>query len=151
MFEKLTPRMDAVIKMSQQIARDYEQDYVGTEHLLLAILQEGTGVGAAILKDLDIDLRSTKRSIDKLIKARLEDTWVFGRLPGSPHFRNVMASAIEEARQLESKIVCTEHLLVALAKEDGSVAQAALNGFGVRAGTIRAEITKRLHDTPDPA
>ncbi len=149
MFEKLTPRMDAVIKMSQQIARDYEQDYVGTEHLLLAILQEGTGVGAAILKDLGIDLRTTKKAIDKLIMARLEDTWVFGRLPGSPHFRNVMASAIEEARQLESKIVCTEHLLVALAKEDGCVAQAALHEFGARAGAIRTEITKRLHDTPD--
>ena len=149
MFEKLTPRMDAVIKMSQQIARDYEQDYVGTEHLLLAILQEGTGVGAAILKDLGIDLRTTKKAIDKLIMARLEDTWVFGRLPGSPHFRNVMASAIEEARQLESKIVCTEHLLVALAKEDGCVAQAALHEFGARVGAIRTEIAKRLHETPD--
>lgn len=146
MFEKLTPRMERVLKMSQQVARDYEQDYVGTEHLLLAILQEGTGVGSSILADNDITLARAKVAVDKLIKKSLEDTWVFGRLPGTPHFRNVMAIAIEEARQLESKVVCTEHLLLALSKEDGSVAQAALHELGVKSGTIRAAITRRLED-----
>ena len=144
MFEKLTPRMEKVIKMSQEIARDYDQDYVGTEHLLLAIIQEGSGVGAAILNDLGVTHGKAKPAVDRLIKKSLEDTWVFGRLPGTPHFRNVMSVAIEEARQLESKVVCTEHLLLALAREDGSVAQAALNEMGVKAGNIRAEITKRL-------
>jgi ATP-dependent Clp protease ATP-binding subunit ClpC len=144
MFEKLTPRMESVIKLSQQIARDYDQDYVGTEHLLLAIIKEGTGVGSAILKDLGATPGNAKTAVDKLIKKSLEDTWVFGRLPGTPHFRNVMAVAIEEARQLESKVVCTEHLLLALAKENGSVAQAALQELGIKAGHIRAEITKRL-------
>ena len=149
MFEKLTNRMDKVVKLSQQIAREYDQDYVGTEHLLLAILRDGTGVGAAILKDLGINLGNAKTAIDKLIKKSAEDTWVFGRLPGTPHFRNVMSVAIEEARQLESKVVCTEHLLVALAREDGSVAQAALQELGARAPMIRAEITKRLDQSPE--
>lgn len=144
MFEKLTPRMDKVLKLSQRIARDYEQDYVGTEHLLLAILREGTGVGSAILRDRGIDAARAKTVVDRLIQASMEDTWVFGRLPGTPHFRNVMAAAIEEARQLESKVVCSEHLLIALAGAAGSVASAALAEMGVKAGTVRAEITKRL-------
>lgn len=157
MFEKLTPRMRRVIDMSQRIARDYEQDYVGTEHLLLAISSEGTGVGAEILTQRDVTLSKVKQAVDALIKKSLEDTWVFGRLPGTPHFRNVMAAAIEEARQLESKVVCTEHLLLALAREDGSVAQAALHELGVRASTIRREIINRLDraceeaETPDPS
>lgn len=138
--------MRQIIDISQRIARDYEQEYVGTEHLLLAILSEGTGVGAEILADRGINLASAKEVVDKLIKASLEDTWVFGRLPGSPHFRNVMASAIEDARQLESKTVCSEHLLLALARETGSVAQAALEELGLRPGTIRLEITKRLDE-----
>lgn len=146
MYEKLTPRMEKVIKLSQQVARDYDQDYVGTEHLLLAILQEGSGVAADILRGMKVTPGNAKTAVDKLIKKSAEDTWVFGRLPGTPHFRNVMSGAIEEARQLESKVVCTEHLLLALAKEDGSVAQAALQELGVRAGTIRAEIIKRLDD-----
>lgn len=144
MYEKLTTRMEAIIRLSQRIARDYEQDYVGTEHLLLAVLEEGTGVGAEILKELGIDLPRAKAAVDRLIKASLEDTWVFGRLPGTPHFRNVMAVAIEEARHFASKVVCSEHLLLALAREDGSVAQAALHELGVRANTLRAAIQKRL-------
>lgn len=144
MFEKLTPRMRRVIDASQHIARDYEQDYVGTEHLLLAILREGTGLGARILTDQGIGLSKTKEVVDKFIKKSLEDTWVFGRLPGTPHFRNVMATAIEEARQLESKVVCTEHLLLALAREEGSVAYATLDELGIRAGAIRREITKHF-------
>ncbi len=147
MFEKLTPRMRRIIDTSQRIARDYEQEYVGTEHLLLAILSEGTGVGMEILTDRGIDLARTKKVVDELVKASLEDTWVFGRLPGSPHFRNVMAGAIEEARQLESKVVCSEHLLLALTREPGSVAHAALEKLGLRAGAIRLEITKRLDRT----
>ena len=144
MFEKLTPRMDRIIRLSQEIAREYEQDYVGTEHLLLAILSDGTGVGSAILKNHSVTMAKAKRVVDELIRSRMEDTWVFGRLPGTPHFRNVMASAIEEARQLESKVVCSEHLLIALAREKGSVAQVSLSELGISAGTIRAEITKRL-------
>ena len=144
MFEKLTPRMETVIKLSQEIAREYEQDYVGTEHMLLAILREGTGAGAAVLNHFGISETKAKAVVDKHMKNSMEDTWVFGRLPGTPHFRNVMAAAIEEARQLESKHVCTEHLLLALAREDGSVAQATLHDLGAKAGTLRAEISKRL-------
>ncbi len=149
MFEKLTPRMDKVIKLSQQIARAYEQDYVGTEHLLLAILKEGTTLGAQILNESGVTLQKAKSVVDRLIQDRLHDTWVFGRLPGTPHFRNVMAAAIEEARQLESKVVCAEHLLVALAREEGSVAYAALGELGVKAGNVRAAISKRLETGED--
>jgi ATP-dependent Clp protease ATP-binding subunit ClpC len=151
MFEKLTPRMDRVIKLSQRIARDYGQDYVGTEHLLLAILEEGTGMGVAILREFDVDLPKAKETIDRLVKATLEDTWVFGRLPGTPHFRNVMSAAIEQARQLESKFICTEHMLLALAKEPGSVAHSALDQLGVQAQSIQQEIIKRLDHPPKEA
>ena len=149
MFEKLTPRMDRIIRLSQEIAREYEQDYVGTEHLLLAILSDGTGMGSAILNGQGITMGKAKRVVDELIRSRMEDTWVFGRLPGTPHFRNVMASAIEEARQLESKVVCSEHLLIALSREKGSVAQVTLSELGISAGTIRSEITKRLEAGDD--
>lgn len=144
MFEKLTPSMKKVIDASQRIAYDYDQEYVGTEHLLLAILRERAGLGAEILSDLGVAFAQVKKVVDQMIEKSLEDTWVFGRLPGTPHFRNVMAKAIEEARQLESKLVCTEHLLLALAREDGSIGQATLHQVGVRAAAIRHEIIKRL-------
>lgn len=144
MYERLSSRVDKIIKLSQDIARDYDQDYVGTEHLLLAILQEGTGVGAILLAEQGIGLARVKEVVDRLMLKSAEETWVFGRLPGTPHFRNVMAIAIEEARQFESKEVCSEHMLLALAREEGSVAQATLLELGIKAGTLRAKLRAYL-------
>jgi ATP-dependent Clp protease ATP-binding subunit ClpC len=144
MYERLSGRVDKIIKLSQEIAREYDQDYVGTEHLLLAILQEGTGVGALLLNEQGIGLARVKEVVDRLMLKSAEETWVFGRLPGTPHFRNVMAIAIEEARQFESKEVCSEHMLLALAREEGSVAQATLLELGIKAGTLRAKLRAYL-------
>lgn len=144
MYPRLTPRMDQIIKLSQQIAREYEQDYVGTEHLLLAILREGTGVGAAVLNDAEVTLSRAKEIVDKHMKASMEDTWVFGRLPGSPHYRNVVALAIDEATQLEAKKIGSEHLLLALLREENSTAQRVLAKLGVTLKAARQEVLKLI-------
>ena len=140
MYERLSPRVNEVIKLANAFAREYEQEYVGTEHILLAIAREGTGLGAKILKDAGADESRIRAEVDKLIKASLEDTWVFGRLPGSPHFRNVIARAIEEARALSNNEVCTEHLLLGLLAEKGCVAQAALKALGLSAKSGRDKV-----------
>ncbi len=142
MYEHLSRRVNGVIKLAESIAREYEQDYVGTEHLLLAIIREGTGLGVRVLTALGVDEDRARGEVDRLIKTSLEDTWVFGRLPGSPHYRNVVAKAIEEARGLGNKEVCTEHLLLGLLAEKGSVAYQALRDMGVTADAIRQEILK---------
>lgn len=123
--------MAEVIKLANQIAREYEREYVGTEHVLLAIAREGQGVGAAILKRHKITEDKLRREVDQLIKKQMEETWVFGRLPGTPHFKNVVASAIKACQDLGSKEVCTEHLLLALLLEKGSVAYKALQAVGL--------------------
>ena len=140
MYEQLSKRVDQVVKLARKIARSYDQEYVGTEHLLLAIGEEGTGIGAHILQAHGATNEKLKGEVDKLIQDSLEDTWVFGRLPGSPHFRNVIALAIEEARKLKTKEVCTEHLLLALLLEKGCVAQKALRELGLTAKQVREEV-----------
>lgn len=140
MYEQLSKRVDQVVKLAHKIARSYDQEYVGTEHLLLAIGEEGTGIGARILQAHGATYEKLKGEVDKLIQDSLEDTWVFGRLPGSPHFRNVIALAIEEARKLKTKEVCTEHLLLALLLEKGCVAQKALRELGLTAKQVREEV-----------
>ncbi|MHC4064939.1 MAG: Clp protease N-terminal domain-containing protein [Planctomycetota bacterium] len=140
MYEKFSPRVDKVIKLANEIAREYDQEYVGTEHVLLAILREGTGIGAKILLNHGITEARLREEIDKLIKKSMEETWVFGRLPGTPHFKNVVATAIEQARQIESKEICTEHLLLALSRESGSVAYRALKNVGIRYADIKSDV-----------
>ena len=142
MYEHLTARVKEVIKLANTIAREYEQEYVGTEHVLLAIAREGTGLGAKILFEKGLSEEKLKERIDELIQASLEDTWVFGRLPGTPHFKNVVAIAIEKARELKSKNVCTEHLLLGLLAEKGCVAQQALKKSGVTSRMVEQRITK---------
>jgi len=147
MYETLSPRVHQVIKLAEAIAREYEQEYVGTEHVLLAIAREGTGLGASILQKKGATESRVREEVDKLVKASLEDTWVFGRLPGSPHFRNVIARAIEEARGLKSKVVCTEHLILALLAETGCVAQTTLKNLGLDAKSVREQVVQAVKGT----
>ena len=142
MYEKLSTRVEGVVKLAHDFAREYEEEYVGTEHVLLAISREGTGVGAKVLLKHGATPEKIKEQVDQLIKHSMEETWVFGRLPGSPHFKNVVAGAIEAARQLESKEVCTEHLLLALLKEKGSVAFNALQNLGIKIEIVRNDVAE---------
>ncbi len=150
MYEKLSRRVEGVIKDAHKIAREYEEEYVGTEHVLLAISREGTGVGAKVLLKNGANPENIKEQIDQLIQRSMEETWVFGRLPGTPHFKNVVAGAIEAARQLESKEVCTEHLLLALLKEEGSVAYNALRNLNLRLENVRNDVVELAAPIPKP-
>lgn len=140
MYEKLSGRVEKVFRFANEIAREYDQEYVGTEHVLLAVIREGTGVGARVLLNRNVTEARLREVVDRLIQKSMEETWVFGRLPGTPHFKNVVATAIEQARQLESKEVCTEHVLLALLREKGSVGYRALKQLGVNYTELRAEI-----------
>lgn len=140
MLPKSSRRVAEVIKIANQVAREYDREYVGTEHVLLAVEREGTGVGAAVLAKRGITADTLRAEIDKLVKAQLEETWVFGRLPGTPHFKNVMAIAIRQCQQLGAERVCTEHILLALLKERGSVAQKALKTLGLRYDDAKKDV-----------
>lgn len=148
MLPKSSQRVAVVIKLANEVAREYDRDYVGTEHVLLAILREGTGIGAAILTRHGITENRLRDEIDKLIKKQMEETWVFGRLPGTPHFRNVVAQAIKQCQQLDGKKLCTEHLLLALLTERGSVAYKALKILGLKYDDARQDV---LDSRPAPS
>ena len=137
---KASKRVAKIIKLSNTIAREYDQEYVGTEHMLLAIQREGTGMGSQVLERNGINERNLENEVERLVKKQLEETWVFGRLPGTPHYRNVMATAIDQCRQLEAGEVCSEHLLLALMKENGSVAQKAMIALGLTYDKAREDV-----------
>jgi ATP-dependent Clp protease ATP-binding subunit ClpC len=143
------PRLDRnaariVKKVAQEIAYEFELDYVGTEHILLAILRHGEGVGAKVLESLGVTEANARKTVKDVLKREMEDTWVFGRLPGSPHYRNVLAHAIDEATQLEAKRIGSEHVLLALLRENGSTAQRVLAKLGVTLKKCRAAVLKQL-------
>lgn len=145
-YPRLNETADRIVKqVAQDIAYEYELDYVGTEHVLLAILRANEGVGAQVLqKHFEIDERRARKTLDQILKRDMEDTWVFGRLPGSPHYRNVVAHAIDEATQLESKEIGSEHLLLALLREEESTAHRVLAQLGVTLSNCRDKVLEEL-------
>ena len=147
MLPKSSQRVAEVIKIANQIAREYEREYVGTEHVLMAVQREGTGTVASILAKHGITGPKLKAQVDQLIKKQLEETWVFGRLPGTPHFKNVIAHAIQQCQQLDTSEVCTEHLLLALLSEKGSVAYKALHALGLTYEKARADLLSSASET----
>lgn len=139
-MQHLDANADAAVKLAQSIAYEYGLDYVGTEHILLAILRHNRGTGAAVLKDFNVSEQAVNNEIKDALESRSEDTWVFGRLPGTPHFRNVMVLAQDEAAQLESRQIGSEHLLLALLREAGSTAQRILGKLGVTLENCRQAV-----------
>lgn len=145
-LQHLDADANAVKDLAEKLAQEQELEYVGTEHILLAIARHGGGVGAKVLAEYNIDEARAKKKIDELIQHDKEDTWVFGRLPGSPHYRNVIALAIDEATQLESSVIGSAHLLLALLREKGSTAQRALHAMGVTLQDCRERVVRHLSE-----
>lgn len=125
------------------------QEYIGTEHILLAILDLGIGIGAQVLHNCGVTYPAAKEQIDQFTKTSLDQSWVLGRLPGTPHFKQVIAYAIEEAEKARDTKVGTEYLLLGLLLERGCVAQRTLGQLGVTLELARTRIAE-LQGRPKP-
>lgn len=141
MLPKSSETVSEIISRANTVAREFEQEYVGTEHLLIALLECGVGKGSESLVKAGVTEGKLRAEVERLAAASMEETWVFGRLPGTPHFKNVMAAAIDECRQLGAKEVESEHILLALAREQGSVACQALENLGVNYDALRSKVS----------
>ena len=144
MFEHLSTRANKAMRLSQQIAREMNLEYVGSEHVLLGILEEGTGAGALLLKEAGLTRTRIREQVTKLTAQQVAETWVIGRLPGTPHFTNVIAKAIEQAQELRHNYVGPEHLLLGLLKEKGCVAQRILKKAGMNMSGVQKRINEIL-------
>ena len=65
MFERFTDRARKVMALANQEAQRFNHEYIGTEHILLGLVKEGSGVGANVLKNLDVDLRKVRLEVEK--------------------------------------------------------------------------------------
>ena len=143
MFERLTDRARKVMALANQEAQRLNHEYIGTEHILLGLVKEGSGVGANVLKNLDIDLRKVRLEVEKLVKSGPEMV-TMGKLPQTPRAKKVIEYAIEEARNLNHNYVGTEHLLLGLLREHDGVAAQVLMNLGLKLEEVREEVLNLL-------
>ena len=146
MYDKFTDRAKKIMQLSNQEAQRFNHEYVGTEHLLLGVIKEGSGVGANVLKNLDIDLRKVRLEVEKLVQSG-PDMVTMGKLPQTPRAKKVIEYAAEFMRQSNHNYLGSEHLLIGLVRETEGVAAQVLAKLGATPKRVEEVVLNLLgHD-----
>ena len=115
----LSRRASRIMRQAKAIAREGERGFVGTEHLLLAIIREDAGVAAHILRDHKVTEKQARAEVDQLTRLRMHDTCVLGSLPGTPHLREVLSAAVKHARDMGGWAGMLRPLAARVARREG--------------------------------
>jgi ATP-dependent Clp protease ATP-binding subunit ClpC len=142
-YERFTDRARKVMQLANQESQRFNHEYVGTEHILLGLIKEGSGVAANVMKNLDLDLRKVRLEVEKVVQSG-PDMVTMGHLPQTPRAKKVIEYAIEEARNFNHNYVGTEHLLLGLLREEEGVAAQVLMNLGVVLADAREEVLHLL-------
>jgi ATP-dependent Clp protease ATP-binding subunit ClpA len=142
MFERFTDRARRVVVLAQAEARLLQHDYIGTEHILLGLIQEGDGVAAQALDALGVELETVRSEIVATIGEG--STVPTGHIPFTPRAKKVLELSLREALQLGHDYIGTEHLLLGLLREGEGVAAQVLQKLGVTLGVARQEVVGLL-------
>src|SRR5207247_8664829 len=150
--ERSTDRARKAMQLANQEAQRFRHEYIGTEHILLGLVQEGSGVAANVLKNLNVELRTIRREVEKIVQAG-PDMVKLGKMPQTPRAKKVIEFAVEEARNLNHNYVGTDDLRLGLIREDEGVASQVLMNLGLDLEKVRQEVLRLLgHDfAPDAA
>lgn len=144
MYGKFTEKAEKAIAFSQESAMQLGHNYVGTEHLLLGLVKEGTGVASRVLQSQGVTEEKVMKEIEELI-GRGEET---GEQPlgFTPRTKRVLELSFREARRMGHNYIGTEHLLLGIMKEGESVAVRILIDLGLEVQKLMNEIAKTLSE-----
>ena len=148
-FEKFSERARRVLSYAQEEAQRFEDNYIGTEHILLGLVRETEGVGARVLINLGVELDKIKSAVEFIIERQEKgSTKEIGLTPTS---KKVIELAVDEARRLGHHYIGTEHLLIGLMREGDGVATRVLESLGINLDKLREETSRVLvQRTPKP-
>ena len=139
MHSKFSARVQKVIQFSREEALRLGHDYIGTEHLLLGIVRLGEGTALQILQNLDVEATTLKERIEELVESH-DNIMKIGNIPFTKKAERVLKVTYMEGRSFNADQIGTEHLLLAIAKEDDGVAAQVLGGFSVSYAAIREQV-----------
>ena len=144
MYERFTDRARKTMQLANQEAQRYNHEYIGTEHILLGLAKEASGVAANVLKNLDVDPRVIVREVGKLLLSGPDMGVTMGKLPQTPRAKKVVEFSMDEARNLRHHYVGTEHILLGLLRELEGVAAQVLINLGLQLEAVREETLSLL-------
>ena len=142
MFERFTEKARRVVVYAQEEARMLNQNYIGTEHLLLGLIREQDGIAAKALESLNISLEDVHGQVEDLIG---RGTFVpTGHIPFTPRAKKVLELSLREALQLGHNYIGTEHILLGLIREGEGVAAQVLLNLGADLEKVRSAVIQLL-------
>jgi len=143
MYERFTDRSRKVMQLANEEAQRFQHEYIGTEHILLGLLKEGSGVAANVLRNLGVDRDRIRIEVETILRSERAGVDK-GDLPRPPWAKKAIEYAMEEARHLNHNYVGTEHLLLGLLREPEGVAARVLMNLGLKLGDVREEVLNLL-------
>jgi ATP-dependent Clp protease ATP-binding subunit ClpC len=142
MFERFTQHARQVVVLAQEEARALKHNYIGTEHILLGLVREEEDLAARVLESLDITVEPVRAQVIRIVAAGDEVTP--GQIPFTPRAKKVLELALREALSLGHNHIGTEHILLALTRENEGVAARILLDFDADSEKIRNEVIRTL-------
>ena len=143
MQNKFSLRVQQVIQYSREEALRLGHDFIGTEHLLLGIIRLGDGLAVQILHNLGCDLEEIRENVEEMVDTS-KGTMKIGNIPFTKRAEKVLKVSYIEGKNYSSDIIGTEHLLLALLKEEDSMAAQVLHGFNVTYDAVKGELDNLL-------
>ncbi len=142
-MSNFTPRAQQVLALARKEADRFHHNYIGTEHLLLGLINLGQGVAVNVLQKMGLDLETVRQAVDEQVGLGPEAK-PSGNIPYTPRVKKVLALAGKEAKSLNHSYVGTEHILLGLLREGEGVAARVLKSLDVDVDRCRNEILSEL-------
>lgn len=143
--ELFTPNAKKVLLLAEKEARYYSHQAVGTEHLLLGLIQETSGIAGKVLRELDVTMESIRDEIEQFTIFQAKEEGASKQpLQYSPRAHEIVTFAADEARKMQRKTVGTEHLLLGLLRNEDILASQILQNIGIDLPTARAAVLKKF-------
>ena len=146
-FEKFTDKARKVLVLAQDEARALHQPYVGTEHILLGLIQEKDGLAAQALERLGVAYDVVVKGIREVASID-EGADVSGHLSFTPRVKRVLENSLREAMQMGQSYISTEHLLLGIVRENEGTALDVLSRLGVKGDDIRTALNDLVGQSP---
>jgi ATP-dependent Clp protease ATP-binding subunit ClpC len=145
-WERFTQRARKVLSLAQEEAERLNHNYIGSEHILVGLLLEDGGVAGRVLRELGLETARVQAMVERLAGGGSRTP--FSKVELSPSTKRILELGIDEARRMGQHYISTEHLLLALVRQNEGLAIDVLRRFGVSADQIRRETRRMLRDSP---
>ena len=146
MFERFTEKARKVVVKAQDEARYLKQNYIGTEHLLLGIIDENDGIASKVLIEMGITLEEVRAAVKTVITEGSSES--YEHIPFTPRAKKVLELSLREALQMGHNYIGTEHILLGLLREGEGVAARVLNSLGITLENVKETVKEVLKKYP---